>query len=108
MDPPSTFLSFLFERERERGTSASGGGAERGGQRIPSRLCADSSEPDVGLELRNREIVTQAKVRQTLNQLSHPGAPVHESSKTLRMFRLEKATMREDQGLSSDILRTIP
>ena len=37
----------------------SGGGAEREGkQRIPSRLCADSSEPDVGLELMNCEIMT--------------------------------------------------
>ena len=37
------------ERKREQGR-------ERGGQRIPSRLCADSSEPNVGLELMNHEI----------------------------------------------------
>ena len=36
------------------------GGAERGGggQRIQRRLNADSSEPDVGLELTNLEILT--------------------------------------------------
>ena len=31
---------------------------EREGQKIPSTLCADSSEPNVGLELTNREIMT--------------------------------------------------
>ena len=37
----------------------SGRGAEKDGdKRIPSRLCADSREPDVGLKLRNREIMT--------------------------------------------------
>ena len=35
------------ERERHRQTD-----------RIPSRLCTDSSEPDVGLQLRNHEIMT--------------------------------------------------
>ena len=38
------------ERERERETED------------PSGLCANSSKPDVGLELKNREIVTRAKV----------------------------------------------
>ena len=46
----------LFLRE-----STSKGGAERGGQRIWSRLCADSSEPDVGLELTNCEVTTWAE-----------------------------------------------
>ena len=37
----------------------SGRGAEREGhKRIPSRLCADSREPDVELKLRNREIMS--------------------------------------------------
>ena len=45
------FKMFVFERE-----SMSGRGAERG-QRIQNRLCADS-EPDAGLELANREIMT--------------------------------------------------
>ena len=35
-----------------------GGKAERGRERIPSRLCAVNIEPDTGLELRNHEIVT--------------------------------------------------
>ena len=42
---------YLFERERGRGR-------ERGRQRIRSRLFADSREPDVGLELRNWEIMS--------------------------------------------------
>ena len=35
-----------------------GGGAERRGQKTQIRLCTDSSEPDVGLELMNLEIMT--------------------------------------------------
>ena len=37
---------------------ASEGGAEREGQRIQSRLSADSREPGVGFELTNRETMT--------------------------------------------------
>ena len=44
-----------MEREREHKWRR---GRQRGGQRIQSRLCADSSEPDVGLKLTNREIMT--------------------------------------------------
>ena len=49
---------FLFERERQ---SASRGGAERAGDtecEADSRLRAVSTEPDPGLKLTNREIVT--------------------------------------------------
>ena len=46
------FQSLFIVRERERETSR--GGAER----IRSGLCADSREPDAGLELTNREMVT--------------------------------------------------
>ena len=35
-----------------------GRGRERGRERIPSRLCAVNTEPDVGLEPTNHEIVT--------------------------------------------------
>ena len=58
--PPYPFLGlgnrfiYLFER-------ASWGGAERGGDRIPSRLCTVSTEPESpmrGLDLTNREITT--------------------------------------------------
>ena len=45
------------ERERER-ESESRGGAERGRQRIPSRLHAISTEPNAGLNLKNRRIMT--------------------------------------------------
>ena len=56
--------------------SASGRGAEREGERIPSRLCAVSAESDAGLELTNREMVTWTKIKhQILDLLSHPGAP---------------------------------
>ena len=55
------FLNFLmfiiFETERDK--RASRGGAEREGDAEPeagSRLGAVSTEPDVGLELTNREI----------------------------------------------------
>ena len=36
----------------------SGGGAEREGERIPSRLHTVSAEPEAGLELMNHEIMT--------------------------------------------------
>ena len=47
---------FIFERENE-----SGGGAEKEGDtesKAGSRLRAVSTEPDVGLELVSREIMT--------------------------------------------------
>ena len=49
---------FIFERER---WSASRGGTEREGDtesKTGSRLLAVSTEPDTGLELTNREIMT--------------------------------------------------
>ena len=52
------------------------GGAEREGDTESEAGCslqAVSTEPDVGLELMNREIMTWAS--RTLNRLSHPGAP---------------------------------
>ena len=42
-----------------------GWGRQRGGHRIGSRLQAVSTEPDAGLELTNREIMTQAQVRRS-------------------------------------------
>ena len=41
----NVYLIILFERSRE---SLSRGGAERGRQRIPSRLCTISMKPDAG------------------------------------------------------------
>ena len=53
------YFNFYFERES---ASVSQGGAERererGRQKIPSRLHTVSTEPKVGLELTNHEIVT--------------------------------------------------
>ena len=49
---------FIFEGERQ---SMSGGGAEREGDtesEAGSRILAVSTEPDAGLELVNREIMT--------------------------------------------------
>ena len=59
-----TFLKCLFSFERQ---CKRGGGAEREGQRIPSRLHTDNIESDVGLKLPNREITTQAEVGHLTN-----------------------------------------
>ena len=48
---------YLRERERERVQAGEGQG-ERERERIPSRLCTVSTEPDVGLDPTNQEIVT--------------------------------------------------
>ena len=53
------------------------GHREKEGERIPSRLRTIRAEPDTGLELMNREIVTSAEIKSPkLNRLSHPDAPV--------------------------------
>ena len=49
------FYVYLFSRDRARVGKEQ---RERGRQRIPSRLCADRTEPIVGLSLTNREIMT--------------------------------------------------
>ena len=58
----------------------SGGGAEREGDtesQAGSRCRAVSTEPDVGLEPMNREIMTWTKMEsQTLNLLHHPDAQI--------------------------------
>ena len=44
------------------------GEAEREGERIPSSLCAASTELNLGFDLRNHEIMTRAKTKsRTLN-----------------------------------------
>ena len=41
-----------------------------------SEFCSVRAEPDAGLKLTNREIMTWAEIKSwPLNQLSHPGAP---------------------------------
>ena len=58
---------YFWDRERQ---SMSGGGAEREGDtesEAGSRLWAVSTEPDVGLELTDREIMTWVEVRRLTN-----------------------------------------
>ena len=63
------FFFFFWEREIEDEW-------ERGKETIPSRLCAIGMEPDLGLDLMNREIMTWAEIKsRTFNWLSHPDAP---------------------------------
>ena len=62
-------LMFIFERERER-ERMSRGGVEREKDtesEAGSRLWAVSTEPDVGLELANQEIMTWAEVGRSIN-----------------------------------------
>ena len=54
-------ISFLFSL-REREHAQAGEGQREREREIPSRLSAFSAEPDMGLELTNREIVTWAEV----------------------------------------------
>ena len=67
------FFKFMyFEKDRD---GVSGGGAERGRERIPSRLCTASTEPDSGLELKKLgDHDLSQNQKSTLNRLSHPGA----------------------------------
>ena len=70
------FLSLFWERARVR--TNGGRGREKGIERIPSRLHTVSTEPDVGLQLMNRDSMTWVKIRsQMLNWLRHPGTPLH-------------------------------
>ena len=69
------FLMFIFERERE---SVSRGGAEREGDtesEAGSSLWAVRTEPNVGLELMNHEVMTWAKVG-CLTDWAPSGSPV--------------------------------
>ena len=64
---------FIWETERERVGERQ---RERGRERIPSRLHTVTVEPDVGLKLTNRKIMTWAEMKSWMpNWLSHPGAP---------------------------------
>ena len=67
------------ERERER-------------ERIPSRLHAVRAEPDTEPDPRNHEIMTWAVIKsQTLNRLSHSGAPSYFNSSIKFLFQGIKA-----------------
>ena len=69
--PAFFFLSSFIYSERERARECmhvNGGGVEREGERIPSKLHAVITEPDVGLYLKNCEIITSAEIKSwTLN-----------------------------------------
>ena len=52
------FIYFEREREREQCMHKQEKGRESGRERIASRLCTVSTEPDIGLELTNDEIMT--------------------------------------------------
>ena len=57
------FIFFLRERERERKRKCDWG---RERERIPSRLCATSTEPEAGLELMNCEMMSGAEIKSRL------------------------------------------
>ena len=71
------FKVYLFwERGREHVWVRQG--QREMGERIPSRLCTGSTEPSAGLDLTNRETMTQAKTKsRMLNWLGHPGTSNH-------------------------------
>ena len=71
------FFNFVyFETEGENMHAREEETRERKRERIPTRLCAVSAEPNVGLDLTNHEIMTSAEIKsQMLNRLSHPGIP---------------------------------
>ena len=72
----SLFLYFEREQERALAERQRERERERERERIPSSLRTLSAESDAGLELRNHEITTWAKIKSwTLNALSHPGSP---------------------------------
>ena len=65
---------FIFERERETEREQEWS-RETGRHRIRSRLQAPSTEPNVGLEVTNRKIVTWAEVR--CSSTEPPSHPYH-------------------------------
>ena len=68
----SKFISLFILREREHTWR----GIERDRERESQASSMLLVEPDVGLDLTNCEIMTRAETEsQTLNPLSHPGAP---------------------------------
>ena len=79
-----------FERERERENARAHTGAlkwgrsrEREGGRESQAGSAVSAEPDMGLDPMDLVIMTWAKIKSQLNQLSHPSAPERFFLKTL-------------------------
>ena len=73
------YFERVRERERERERERKWKWKHKQGrarERILSSVCADSTEPHVGLELTNCEIMTWVEIKSwTLFQLSHSAAP---------------------------------
>ena len=70
---PCSFLKmfYLFILRQSRGRDQR---PER--ERIPSRLCTISAEPDMVLDHMNNEIMTRVEIKsRPLNRLNHPGIP---------------------------------
>ena len=67
---------FIFERERERERAWAGEGQRETESEAGSQLWAVSTEPNWGIKLTNREIMTWADVGRMLNWQSHPGGLV--------------------------------
>ena len=67
----------IFERDREREREQGTGGERETESEAGSRLCADSSEPHAGWARNHkpRDHDLELKSDETLNRLSHPGAP---------------------------------
>ena len=75
------------------------GQREKGRGRTPSGLFTASTELDAGLELTHGEIVTRAETKsQTLNQLSHPGAPEHSLKSELEHARPPQGQLFRGDG----------
>ena len=73
---------FIFERDRERETT-SRGEADREGDtesEAGSRLWAVSTEPNMGLELTNRDTMTWAEVRHLTNGVTQVLQHAHTSN----------------------------
>ena len=69
-------LFILKEGDRQRDR-------EKRRERIPSRFCTVSVEPDMGLKLTNHEPMTWAEIKgRRLNWLTHLGAPPHAATIT--------------------------
>ena len=66
---------FIFETGRDRAWTGEGQREGDTEYEAGSRLWAVSTEPDAGLELTDREIMTDLSRNRPPNQLSHPGPP---------------------------------
>ena len=86
---------YFWERQRQ---NASGLGAEREGDteaEAGSKLRAISTEPDAGLELKNREIMTWAEVGRSTDWTTQAPPKAFSSFMTFFVYRFKKTVCRE-------------